>query len=469
MNYVKQFLSKIKTTMKDIRQMKKVRELFLYPKEQTITNISFFLVMLWMLSPIYRLLNSVTLQFHDPSFYFVNDSMLARDLSHYLQQIGYFGLFIGLFTISRSIIYAKDSQETLKQYVKKHIIPILLLIFLILSFFSALFSTNQSISFYGNPYRKEGLITYLAYTGLFISAYQLHKKQTIKCLLFPIVFSAFLLSIFSIIDITAINNLFTLTKQTSIFHNANHYAYFLNIMVMSTMALILIDQKRIIYIKILYFIVLATLTYTLVDNGSFGSYIGATFGLLFLTIFLLLYHPKEKLVLLFIIITYLSSSLLASYDTNFLSNELTKIVDNTGDIIEGNDEAPSAGSGRWSLWTNAVIFTFEKPIFGYGVDNLGERYILAGNTSDRPHNEYLQIAASIGLPGLITYLSVLAIHFLTLLKRKAQMMPMHIALYSILFAYLVGAFFGNSMYYTTPYYIIILALSISLNHKKTSE
>jgi O-antigen ligase len=343
----------------------------------------------------------------------------------------------------------------------------LLFAFITFGFFSSLFSSNLAISFYGDPYRKEGFVTYLAYTGLFISAYQLRSLNRVRCLLYPLIGGAFILGVFTVLNLDYINNVFTLTKKTSIFHNANHYAYFLNITILSTTILLFIDKKQHIILKSLYLITLGLLTYTLVDNGSFGSFIGASFGILFLSVFILLYFPKEKLTLLMIILIFSGSAFLASYDTQFVSNEVAKIVDNTGDIIEGNEDAPSAGSGRWSLWTDAFSFALEKPILGYGLDNLGEPYALVDTTIDRPHNEYLQIAASIGIPALLIYLSALALHFFDLLKKKSLILLVQVAIYSTLFAYLVGAFFGNSMYYTTPYFVILLAISISIQQKNS--
>jgi len=469
MNWLNTVKNKISTTYHDVRAMKKVRELFLYPKESTLSNLSYILLILFFLSPVYRLLNSLTLDFHDPSFYFVNDSILARDLFHYLQPLGYFGLFIALFTIARSIIIARDDDIELIDYIKRYILPILLTLFLLLAFFSALFSDNWAISFYGHPYRKEGFITYLAYAGLFSAAYQLKSTRRIYCLLIPFLLSGTLLSIFSLLDIEYINNLFTLTKASSIFHNANHYAYFLNISILASILAIYLYKGKSRIITIVPYIILGLLTYTLIDNGSFGSYIGAVFGVTMLSIFVFTYHPKERKRLSVIVLIFLLSSLASSMDGNFIASELSKIAGGTSDIIEGNEQAPSAGSGRWSLWTQALDFTLEKPIFGYGVDNLGDAYLEAGNTSDRPHNEYLQIAASIGIPALIVYLSTLTIHFLDLLKNRTHFSLIIYSLYAIVFAYLVSAFFGNSMYYTTPYYIVFLALSIQQMQKESTN
>ena len=395
MNWLNTVKNKISTTYHDVRAMKKVRELFLYPKDSTLSNLSYILLILFFLSPVYRLLNSLILDFHDPSFYFVNDSMLARDAFHYLQQLGYFGLFIALFTIVRSIIIARDHDIQLKTYIKEHRIPLLFILFLLLAFFSALFSDNWFISFYGHPYRKEGFLTYLTYAGLFSAAYQVRSTKRIFCLLIPFLLSATLLSIFTLLDIEYINNLFTLTRASSIFHNANHYAYFLNMSILASILAIYLYKGTSNIIMILPYSMLGLLTYTLIDNGSFGSYIGAFLGITLLSLFVFTYHVKERKRQAVIVLIFLLSSLASSIDGNFIASELSKIAGGTSDIIEGNEQAPSAGSGRWSLWIQALDFTLEKPLLGYGVDNLGDAYLAAGNTSDRPHNEYIQIAASI--------------------------------------------------------------------------
>ena len=61
------------------------------------------------------------------------------------------------------------------------------------------------------------------------------------------------------------------------------------------------------------------------------------------------------------------------------------------------DGLNAIGSGRGILLKNAILFANQKPIFGYGPDNLGQAYFDKGITNnDRPHNELIQFAASLG-------------------------------------------------------------------------
>ena len=77
--------------------------------------------------------------------------------------------------------------------------------------------------------------------------------------------------------------------------------------------------------------------------------------------------------------------------------------------LEASRESTAAlnnlGSNRWFLWRLGVKYALEKPLFGYGPENLGHLYYtISPDLSDRPHNELIQIAASLGIPALGFYL-----------------------------------------------------------------
>ena len=55
---------------------------------------------------------------------------------------------------------------------------------------------------------------------------------------------------------------------------------------------------------------------------------------------------------------------------------------------------------------------------GYGIENLEQAYLEVGITQDRPHNEFIQIGASIGIIGLILYIASLGFHFFDFLRIK---------------------------------------------------
>lgn len=108
-----------------------------------------------------------------------------------------------------------------------------------------------------------------------------------------------------------------------------------------------------------------------------------------------------------------------------------------------------------------IEFVKDRPLTGYGPDNLGESYHLAGCQNDRAHNELIQFAASLGLPALIFYLGALVILLFKFFKNFKSLNLFQLGIYSSLGAYLISSFFGNTTFYTTPFFILVLSMTIS--------
>jgi hypothetical protein len=70
-------------------------------------------------------------------------------------------------------------------------------------------------------------------------------------------------------------------KYATIYPNINHYGYVLNMAVIALAGLFLISQG---WKKYCYLILFCFNTWALVLNNTFGCYLGAMFGLLFLLI-----------------------------------------------------------------------------------------------------------------------------------------------------------------------------------------
>jgi O-antigen ligase len=119
----------------------------------------------------------------------------------------------------------------------------------------------------------------------------------------------------------------------------------------------------------------------------------------------------------------------------------------------------SAGTGRWILWMNGLKFISEKPVLGYGPDNLGKQYAKVKISTDRPHNELIQFAASLGIPAAIFYIIAIGSYFLVFLKLRKRASTLEIAILCAVIAYLASSMFGNTMYYTSPFFFMILGLS----------
>ena len=120
------------------------------------------------------------------------------------------------------------------------------------------------------------------------------------------------------------------------------------------------------------------------------------------------------------------------------------------------------------LWLVALELIEEKPIFGYGIDNLLEQYIRLNKSeiTSRPHNEYIQIAATIGIPGLIYYLLFLLLLFFKVIFSIKKISYLEITAIFVSITYLISAFFGVSIFNTTPYLYLFLGLIGSIFVKK---
>jgi len=131
--------------------------------------------------------------------------------------------------------------------------------------------------------------------------------------------------------------------------------------------------------------------------------------------------------------------------------------------------ADMAGNGRWILWKGAIEIIKEYPFLGVGPDNLAVFYEKKGISWDRPHNEFLQIAASLGVPAVLFYLSALGLGFFQLFRNLKKMSIIEISAFVVVVGYLVSAMFGNTMYYTYPYFLIFLAISLTGAQKPVGE
>ena len=130
------------------------------------------------------------------------------------------------------------------------------------------------------------------------------------------------------------------------------------------------------------------------------------------------------------------------------------------------------GSSRIEIWKMTIKLISRNPIFGVGTDNLKyglyeDKDILCNelhnfmerthSVVDKAHNEYLHIAATIGVPALLIYLIFLGIIVLKNLKVSLKDNVRFILILSII-GYLVQAFFNISTIGIAPLFWIILGL-----------
>jgi O-antigen ligase len=116
-----------------------------------------------------------------------------------------------------------------------------------------------------------------------------------------------------------------------------------------------------------------------------------------------------------------------------------------------------AGTNRIQLWLEAINAISQKPILGFGPDMMIDRWGYAC-VSMTPHNEYLECALYMGIPGLVMYLGGLITLFVSRVKRIKKLPPYMIVAAGAIIAYLVSAFFGVRKYHTVDYLFMFIGL-----------
>ena len=154
-----------------------------------------------------------------------------------------------------------------------------------------------------------------------------------------------------------------------------------------------------------------------------------------------------------------------------MSQDLSNVF---GDSTE--EEFEMSGAGRMGIWLLTLETIAQYPLLGTGPDTLldGQISIIVRDPvnvdlnmrqlADKAHNEYLQIAATIGIPALIIYLA-----FVCQIVFKDKNIFKNNATFILLvpiISYLVQAFFNISTIGVAPIFWLLLGLIQNEEFKK---
>ncbi|WP_026882845.1 O-antigen ligase family protein [Clostridium akagii] len=228
------------------------------------------------------------------------------------------------------------------------------------------------------------------------------------------------------------------------------------------------------------FLIVSVITYIcLLCSFTRGSWVG--FIIMILLGFCLILRYQKNLIKKFA--TILSILLVVTIVFNVSShnsmfNRATSIGNDANSLIIHSDKYETAGSDRIYIWKKTLGTIKYNPILGSGPDTLdlefkkiygyfvydgGADGSTKGSIVTQAHNEYLHIAATLGIPALIIYI----IFIIILLKKafsKIKSNRMLIALICSVVAYLVQAFFNNSVVAFAPMYWIILGVMLKFSY-----
>lgn len=368
--------------------------------------------------------------------------------------IFYIGGFAAI-TLSILIVYKGIKNKEFKLH-KWDICFILLMIW---GLFSVIFSEDKQLTIIGSNYRMDGYLSYIIYASFYIGARTLKSEKIRLWILRTLAFAT-----------TSLCFDFILGKSiVSIFNNQNHFAYLLTISCLLLCGLFLYESK--IILKLLYLIMFGINVYTLIYVDTFGSYLAVLFGMI-LSVILVCFAKQEKQIIISSIIAlfiFIAISTTVDTKTHLLRSNFSSLFTDVEKIATDAPDADEAGSLRIMLWKLSFQYIKERPVFGYGPEGPYHAFREDGLGYDRPHNEYIQHALFMGIPAAIFYITGLLLLFLHCIKNRKQLPSYAIISGLAVFAYCISAFFGNTMYYTSPYFFIVLGIlskpSIHVEHK----
>ena len=390
----------------------------------------------------------------------VENFMMAHFAIRYYDTL-YFIVGLVILAFAFLAVYHRAQTKQLKSIRYWSITEYALLFFLIWCFLAVIFSENPLYGLMGSPYRNEGLITYLIYGGVIVSAKQITSRKYINCFLWFFSITGFILAVVAAInsepELQALSSLLRcdaamedMSSFRSIFYNYNHFAYFLTMVVLVQAGLFVFSRKRIsACMSMLMFSVSIAVLFR---NNTLGCFLAATIGIAFLICIVGSAKKCRGSRLWLLAVVYITIFIC----TQIYDNSIVNSWGIAKDTLSGEEQSFNSTVHRLEMWKQSLAHIAHNPVFGIGLDGSGIITFVEGQ--DRPHNEYIQYALFTGIPGLLAYLTALIALFFGCIRRLKEISNQALIMGAVIVGYCASAFVGNSMYYTTIYYVMFLGL-----------
>ena len=371
-----------------------------------------------------------------------------------------------------------------RRELKFDLIDKTLMAFYILMVISTIFSMDIMKSIFGERNRYEGLLTFTVYfLTYYCGKYYFYYNKKLKT------FSIITICITCIIGILQYYNIFPLYYiydifgipyrpgfASSTFGNTNFFGSFLAMIVTCFMALYIVKKKK------SYLVISYLSFYMLILSMTRSAWVGFALASIFGIIYIIINRTKEVIkraihiligfVVIFVWLLFTPSIItdaLPYYSqTMSLQNRLGLMSNELQMAIEDGELDNEFGSHRIRIWRMTLKAIAVHPLLGSGPDTLAYsllynatedaiEFIEVTNTyADKAHNEYLQIAATMGIPALIVYMA-----FVTQILAKNKNMFKDNSTFILMIpiiAYLVQAFFNISTIGVAPIFWLLLGL-----------
>ncbi len=343
---------------------------------------------------------------------------------------------------------------------------IVLLVFIFLAFISTIFSVNVKTSIFGAFNRHEGLLTFCCYYILYYCAkYYFRPNKITKNIILVVISLICILSILQYYNVPGIEYIFN-HSAAGTFGNRNFFGSFISICLPLLICLYLFKGNKI------YLIITTLVFYSMLASLTRSAWIA--FIIYCIIGFIYIIKIKDKKVLKNF--GLLSIAFIIAFLVFFISNP-NAILNRGAKTISEISTNTSFGSGRGTIWRAALKIIGDNPIIGCGPDAFlselarnnndyltNEIYPTLKAYPDKAHNEFLQIASTIGIPALLIYLIFLILTIKKLIKNNIYANKIVFVILLSIISYLIQSFFNISTIGVAPIFWIILGYSYQINN-----
>ena len=421
--------------------------------------------------------------------------------------------------------YEGKLNARIKQFFVENKGLFFLLLFMTWTFISSLCAYDKFRSFIGCYNLRDGFVSFMFYGSVLTCILLLGKnnEKDKKLITNLFLITATVIAVITLIDYYAVAagksivgslpivkryGTSTFSILAGIFNNSNHYGYYLSIAVIAAAAMFIKTKIPIqsednkaymisILKSVLYVVSFILMTYVLIINDTFGSYLGVLFGIIFMIIVSLI-NKKDIIPTIIIGVIFVAMSLtvqnaegvyVAKANFENTGKDVLKIIgvevteneeetekesnisaqDTTSEL---SDDVADAGSGRYALWINTakiVLGSSDETVagkvktfmLGKGLENL--IYVLKnadGNSEGRSHSLIFQLAGTVGVPGMILYFLGIGWIFISNLKNIKNWNTFTYTGMAVIVSYIISSTMGNSGFYTSGYFYIFVGFVV---------
>ena len=310
------------------------------------------------------------------------------------------------------------------------------------------------------PYRYVGVIDLIVYIAVYmgcsrrLSSERLRNTFLISFMIVADLICGVFIYDWFVKDIPAIGSE---NPASAIFFHDNHFGYFLVVSIVISAGYFICGTAAEMIAG------LVSMLLNLLALGicrTAGGFLAIGAAILIMIVYTLVKHRERSRNALILAAAFMLGMLFLMIVSDSLRLELIWIFKEALVVLQGGDTT-YIGHGRWTLWTITVDYLIDEPFFGYGCEGISETlydYVEIAN----PHNEPLTYAVYFGIPAAILYVAGCLSSIVKSLRYGNYDSGRVIAAFAAI-GYLISSLFGVAMFYTAPYFFILLGLANSYN------